>query len=208
MAKQFDLRLHPEDRDRAYDMLIAYLRDPKGHTIRECAEKFGVNYYTIRVHVMKLIDERRLEKVPGFGKATYYRAVDFNGMPEILGTNLWDFVEGFANPDTALGFTMRTRQFIYDVSRLFYYAGLHFDGGTVTRKQLNELKQSFQADLSRAENWCEALRTILNHDELFSSPESLKKALMFDPDVPITSKDIDRVCGNHTARYETTLRNP
>lgn len=208
MTKQFDLRLNPSDRDRAYDSVIAYLRDPKGHTITECAKKFDVNYYTIRIHIMRLIDERRIEKVPGFGKATYYRAVDYNGMPEIVGYKLWTFVEAMSTPDAAWGITKGTRQFNFNLARLFYYAGLHFDGGTVTRKQLNELKQSFTADLIRAESFVEAVRTILNHDELFTTPEGLKKALMFDPDCPVTSKDIDLIYGNSRAKYETTLSNP
>jgi transcriptional regulator with XRE-family HTH domain len=208
MPKSFDLRLEPESREKAYGDMVAFARDKKGKTLNQFAEQFGVSYWTMRNHVNKLVIEKRLEFVPGFGKATYYRAVDYNGMPEFFGDKLWYLVEKTANPETSIAMTQSTRRVLFSISQLFYYAGLHFDGGTVSRKDLNELKQTLVKDLAHAENWLENLRKLLNHEELFATPESLKKALMFDPDCPVTSKEIDAVSSNHRARYETVLKNP
>ena len=124
-------------------------------------------------------------------------------MPEILGTKLWDVVVAHADAKTPLAFTTASREFLIHLVQLFYYAGLQFDGGTVTRKQLNELQQAFMKDLRRAEKWVEAARTILNHSELFRSPEDLKKALLSDPDVDIDSAAISQAWSVHKARFES-----
>lgn len=202
-TKSFDLRQNPEDKERAYDNLVAFLRVPEGKTQQEIADKFGISYWTARIHVSKLIDTRRIEKVPGFGKAQYFRAVDYAGMPEILGHKLWNIVVAHADAKTPFAFTTASREFLIHLAQLFYFAGLQFDGGTVTRKQLNELEQAFIKDLSRAEKLVEATRTILNHKELFRSPEDLKKALLSDPDVEIDSAAISQAWSIHKARFES-----
>lgn len=209
MPEKLDLR---SGRKEMIDNLILQYLSSKGETgctLRDLANHFGFNYYTARNHIVRLAGEKKAEIAPSAERSTYYRAVHYGGMPMVDSNNsLWDVVTTYADPARNSPSTEATRQIMYSFAELFSLAERYANGGSVSRKQLQEIRERLLANKATLKNLTEVIDTVLNTRDLWHSNDSLKKALLEDPNHPVTTAQTSEAFSNHVARYESNKGTP
>lgn len=208
MPEIIDLRVMRQETVDATILKWLVSKGETGATYREMAEHFGFNYHTARNHIMRLMREKKVEISPTVTRAAHYRAIHYGGMPMVNeNTSLWKFIARYADAETPLASTERTRHVLFSLAELFSFAERYANGGSINRKQVQETRERLISSKTTLKNLLELIDTVLNTRDLWHSNESLKKALLEDPNHPVTTDQVSQAFSNHVTRYESSKGN-